>query len=102
MSSLLIEREPLAKSVKVTDEWIIVDLEDGRALSVPLKWFPRLCHATPEERTHWELWGDGYAIEWPDVDEHISVESLVAGRRSGESEKSLNRWLATRSSKQAG
>jgi hypothetical protein len=101
MNSLVLEREPLAISIKVSDEWITVALEDGRSLSVPLAWYPRLVHASPEERNHWELWGNGYAIEWPDVDEHISVEGLLAGRRSGECEASINRWLATRLDKRS-
>ncbi|HEY2410806.1 MAG TPA: DUF2442 domain-containing protein [Pirellulaceae bacterium] len=86
----------MAVSVDVSDERIAVTLDDGRIVSAPLGWYPRLAHATPAERSHWELWGPGYAIEWPDIDEHISVEGLLAGRRSGECEASFNRWLATR------
>jgi hypothetical protein len=96
MSSLVLEREALAVSVQVTAERVIVELDDGRSLAAPLEWFPRLVHATQEERNHWELWGSGYAIEWPDLDEHISVEGLLAGRRSGESKPSLDRWLSSR------
>jgi hypothetical protein len=73
-----------------------VGLADGRPLLVPLAWYPRLAHATADERRHWQLLGDGYAIEWPDLDEHIGVEGLLAGRRSGESERSLQRWLEAR------
>jgi hypothetical protein len=73
----------------VTDEKVIVDLADGRSLSVPLAWYPRLLHASPEERHNWQLLGDGYAIEWVDLDEHIGVEGLLAGRRSSESQRSL-------------
>jgi hypothetical protein len=98
MNSLVLDREVFARAVEVTAERIVVELDDGRAISAPLAWFPRLMHATPAERQHWELWGSGYAIEWPDVDEHISVEGLLAGRRSGESQASLDRWLATRKS----
>lgn len=75
----------------------IVDLADGRSLSVPLAWYPRLMYASPTERQNWQLLGDGYAIEWTDLDEHIGIEGLLAGRRSGESQQSLERWLATRS-----
>ena len=96
MTSLVLEREPVAVSVKVSDGHITVELDDGRLLSVPLDWYPRLLHATQAERDHWELWGDGYAIEWPHIDEHISVEGLMAGRRSGESAASFARWLAGR------
>ena len=98
MSSLVVERDANAVSVSVSGERITVELDDGRSLSVPLEWYPRLFHATAAERNHWELWGNGYAIEWPDVDEHISVEGLLAGRRSGESQTSLGRWLASRNS----
>lgn len=97
MTSLVLERDPAAVAVAVSDERIIVEFDDGRTLSVPLEWYPRLFHATPQQRDRWELWGNGYAIEWPDVDEHISVEGLLAGRRSGESKASLDRWLASRS-----
>jgi hypothetical protein len=94
--NLVLEREAVAVSVQVTGERVVVELDDGRALSAPLNWFPRLAHATIAERNHWVLWGNGYAIEWPDVDEHISVEALLSGRRSGESDNSLRRWLASR------
>ena len=73
-----------------------ITLEDGRGLRVPLAWYPRLLHATPAERNNWQLLGDGYAIEWPDFDEHIGVEGLLAGRRSGESAQSFERWLQAR------
>ena len=96
MTTLVLERDPLIATVKITGEWLMVDLADGRSIRVPLAWYPRLVHATPAERRHWQLLGNGYAIEWPDIDEHIGVEGLLAGRRSGESRKSLDRWLATR------
>lgn len=96
MTSLVLERDPVAVSLKVSGEQLIVELDDGRSLSVPLEWYPRLSHATASERINWTLWGNGYAIEWPDVDEHISVEGLLAGRRSGESPASFARWLASR------
>ena len=96
MTTLVLEAEPVARDVAVTDEQLIVSLADGRTLSVPLEWYPRLGQATPAERQHWELLGEGYAIEWPDLDEHIGVEGLLVGRRSGESKKSFERWLASR------
>jgi hypothetical protein len=68
----------------------------GRSLIIPLTWYPRLLHGTLAERQNWQLLGDGYAIEWPDLDEHIGIEGLLAGRRSSESQKSLERWLASR------
>ena len=96
MIKVVLEADPVAANVVVTDDKLIVDLADGRTLVIPLAWYPRLWHATPTERTHWQLLGDGYAIEWPDLDEHIGVEGLLAGNRSGESNVSLQRWLAQR------
>jgi hypothetical protein len=96
MTTLVLETDPLADRVEILDERLVVHLVDGRTLSAPLAWFPRLLHGTPAERANWQLIGDGYAIEWPDLDEHVGIEGLLAGRRSGESEKSLRRWLASR------
>jgi len=96
MTTLVLERDPAAVDVTLTEEKLIVDLADGRSLAIPLAWYPRLKVASPPERQNWQLLGDGYAIEWPDLDEHIGVEGLLAGRRSGESKKSFERWLATR------
>ncbi len=87
---------PLAASVLVTAESLVVELLDGRTLTVPLIWFPRLMHATPEERANWRLIGHGEGIHWPALDEDISVDALVAGRRSLESQASLKRWLSAR------
>ncbi len=98
MTTLILETEPLVIKVTVTDEKVIVDLADGRSLSVPLAWYPRLLHGSPEERNNWQLLGDGYAIEWADLDEHIGVEGLLAGRRSSESQRSIERWLINRNS----
>jgi hypothetical protein len=98
MTTLVLETEPIAMHVTVTEDKLLVDLADGRSLGVPLAWYPRLVHGTPAERQHWQLLGDGYAIEWPDLDEHIGVEGLLAGRRSGESPPSFERWLAARRS----
>ncbi len=96
MTTLVLEADPAATSVEIRDNQIIVHLSDGRLLGVPLAWYPRLLHATPAEREHFRLLGDGYAIEWPALDEHIGMEGLLAGRRSGESESSLARWLQSR------
>jgi hypothetical protein len=71
---------------------------DGRTISVPLGWYPRLLHGTPEEHNHWRLIGGGEGIHWPDLDEDISVENLLAGKSSGESQRSLKRWLDERAS----
>lgn len=96
MATLVLKREPIAAKVTVKGDKLLVDLVDGRSLIVPLAWYPRLLHGSSAERRNWRLLGDGYAIEWPDLDEHIGVEGLVAGRASGENKRSLNRWLASR------
>ena len=93
---MTLEQEPLAVDLRMTGDVLALSLADGRTLTVPLDWYPRLKHASPVERGNWQLLGDGYAIEWPDLDEHIGVAGLLAGRRSGESEKSLKQWLASR------
>jgi hypothetical protein len=99
MSNLQLEHEPVARRVETTANHLIVDLVDDRRLIVPLTWYPRLQHATDAERKNWQLLGDGYALEWPDIDEHIGIEGLLAGRRSGESAASLNGWLNSRTGK---
>jgi hypothetical protein len=96
MSTLVLEIEPIAVNVNVTEDDLTVTLSDGRRILVPLAWYPRLLYASPVERQNWQLLGDGYAIEWPDLDEHIGIEGLLAGRPSGESPQSLSRWLASR------
>ena len=85
-----------AQNVQVTEDALIVDLNDGRTVSVPLAWFPRLLHGTPEERNTWRLIGDGEGIHWPELDEDISVENLIVGKPSGESQKSFKKWLEAR------
>ncbi len=87
---------PLATAVAVTDDTLTVELTDGRSISVPLAWYPRLLHANAKERGKWQLIARGEGIHWPDVDEDISVSSLIAGRPSAESAASLQRWLAGR------
>jgi len=96
MVTLVLEVEPVAVEVDVTDDDLTARLADGRRIVVPLAWYPRLLNATKAERNHWDLLGDGYAIEWPDLDEHIGIEGLLAGRMSGESPASLKRWLDSR------
>lgn len=86
----------MAQGLSVSDDALVVDLADGRTITAPLPWFPRLAHGTPAERANWRLIGGGEGIHWPDLDEDISVESLLAGRRSGETQESLRRWLAAR------
>lgn len=96
MTTLVLETEPAAARVEVSEDRLTVHLTDDRTIGVPLAWFPRLVHATPGERANWQLLGDGYAIEWPDLDEHVGIEGLLAGRGSGESERSFERWLGSR------
>ena len=96
MSILAVEKlTPNAITVTVTKDTLSVDLSDGRTISVPLAWFPRLIHATQEERDNWRLIGHGEGIHWEDIDEDISVEGLLAGKSSGESQESLKKWLQT-------
>ena len=87
---------PRAVRAQVSDTSLSVELSDGRSIAAPLAWYPRLLHASPAERAAWRLIGDGEGIHWPGLDEDISVESLVAGRRSVETPESLARWLAAR------
>ncbi len=89
---------PNAETVIVTEDTLSVDLSDGRTISVPLAWFPRLLHATQEERKNWRRIGQGQGIQWEDIDEDISGVGLLAGRPSGESQASFNKWLEGRSS----
>jgi hypothetical protein len=88
---------PTAEDLRVTDDTLSVDLSDGRTVSVPLAWYPRLANATEAERSNWRLIGKGYGIHWDDLDEDISIEGLLAGRPSGESQASLKKWLTSRS-----
>lgn len=87
---------PVAQDVAVTDCAVTVALEDGRTISVPLAWYPRLVHGTAEERNNWSISGAGWDIQWPDLDEDISVKGLLAGNPSGESQRSFERWLQGR------
>ncbi|MBZ5588206.1 MAG: DUF2442 domain-containing protein [Acidobacteriia bacterium] len=79
MSSFAARREPLAVDVQVTEDEITVSLADGRRLSAPLVWFPRLLAASAAARSNWRLIGDGEGVHWPDADEDISVEALMLG-----------------------
>ncbi|WP_417746039.1 DUF2442 domain-containing protein [Rosistilla oblonga] len=90
-------QSPSATSATVSDEILLVQLSDGRAISVPLAWYPRLVHGTIAERNRWRLVGNGRGIHWPDLDEDISVDNLLSGKPSGESQGSLKRWLEMRS-----
>jgi hypothetical protein len=94
MSTLTAEAK--AQNVMVTDDTLAVDLNDGRTISVPLAWYPRLLHGTPEERSNWRFIGEKEGIHWLDLDEDISVENLLMGKPSGESQSSFKRWLEQR------
>ena len=97
MNILAIEIEiPYAVDVSLTEDTLTVDLSDGRTISVPLGWYPRLEYATPAERTNWRLIGKGQGIHWEDVDEDISIDGIIAGRPSGESQESFKKWLQKR------
>lgn len=87
---------PDAVNVTVTDDTLSVDLSDGRTISVPIVWYPRLAHATATERDNWRLIAKGIGIHWEEIDEDISIEGLLMGRASGESQKSLGKWMETR------
>jgi hypothetical protein len=102
MSSSMSEL-PLSRAIRVTvtKDALAVDLADGRTVIAPLAWYPRLLHGTGEERRRWRLIGRGEGIHWPDLDEDISVDGLLAGRPSGESQRSFKRWLAERSARGA-
>ncbi len=94
MSILTAEAKP--QKVRVTDDTVAVELSDGRDISVPLAWFPKLLHGTPEERDNWRYIGNNEGIHWPDLDEDISIANLLMGNPSGESQSSFKSWLENR------
>jgi hypothetical protein len=99
MNSSSIETRPLtAQHVAATDDTLTVELSDGRTISVPLAWYPRLVHGTARERKRWRFIAGGLGIHWPELDEDVSVENLLAGKPSGESPNSFKRWLEQRQS----
>lgn len=81
MPTSMVEARPLARHVRTTDDSLTVDLADGRSITVPLVWFPRLAQAEPEALANWEILGDGEGIHWPIADEDLSVAGLLAGQR---------------------
>jgi len=98
MNSLVIEtRVSVLQHVAVTEDSLIADLVDGRTVTVPSAWYPRLLHGQPGERKNWRLIGQEEGIHWPDLDEGVSAENILFGQPSGESRRSLSRWLQTRS-----
>ena len=97
MTTLTVDlKDVQALAISITEDTLSVDLSDGRTIAVPLAWFPRLLQATQAERNHWRLTGKGAGIHWPDLDEDISVENLILGHPSGESQASFQRWLDSR------
>jgi len=93
-------QEARAQSVEVSEDTLTIALVDGRVIMVPLTWYPRLWYGTSQERARFEIIGDGMLIHWPDLDEDLSVSGILAGRRSGESPKSLKEWLAGRTAEE--
>lgn len=85
-----------AVGVRVEDDALALDLSDGRTVTVPLGWYPRLVNGTQRERRNWRLIGTGEGIHWPELDEDLSVEGILEGRPSGESQASFERWLSSR------
>lgn len=83
-------------NVTVTDDTLSVDLEDGRTISIPIGWYPRLAYGTPAERANFQISGAGYGIHWPDLDEDIGVEGILLGKKSTEGQTSFERWLQRR------
>ncbi len=96
MSTSATEREAFGHAVRFSEDAMTVQLDDGRAFSVPLAWYPRLLHGSKAERENHEWIGDGEGIHWPELDEDLSVAGLLAGRPSMESAASLARWLEQR------
>ena len=95
-SSKQTEQEPRAQNVKLDEEALTVDLVDGRSISAPLAWYPRLLHANPTERSNFEIFGDDTHVHWPEVDEDLTVLGILEGRRSAESQASVEKWLFKR------
>ncbi|HEV7733994.1 MAG TPA: DUF2442 domain-containing protein [Candidatus Binatia bacterium] len=96
MSTSRVDREP-PRGIRVatTSDALTIDLADGRTVTAPLAWYPRLQHATAKERKNYRWVGQGEGIHWPELDEDLSVEGLLAGRPSGESQRSFQKWLAS-------
>ena len=98
MNTLVVDHEVFAIAVSFSEDAMSISLDDGRTVSVPLTWYPRLLEGTQKELAHYEFIGEGEGIHWPELDEDISVESILAGRRSAESSSSLASWMERRRS----
>jgi hypothetical protein len=90
------QAHPKVADVQISDDTLTVDLDDGRTIAVPISFYPRLAHATPAERSNFQVSGAGHGLHWPDLDEDIGVEGLLLGKKSTESPASFERWLAGR------
>ena len=102
MSTLASESKPAsAVAVRLSASTLCVDLADGRTITVPLEWYPRLLHGTVAERSNWRLIGAGEGVHWPDLDEDISIEGMLEGRSSAESRGSFQQWLVSRNASRA-
>jgi hypothetical protein len=99
MNSSTSEKFARAERLVITRDTLVMDLADGRSISAPLEWYPRLLNATAKERNNWRLIGDGEGIHWPDLDEDISVKNVLAGEPSGESQRSFKAWIERRKTK---
>ena len=98
MNFSMAEIQTAITRVNVTADALAAELSDGRTISVPLAWYPRLLHGSVKERNHWRLIAKGHGVHWPDLDEDISVENLLRGQPSGESQSSFKRWLKKKTS----
>ena len=97
ISSKIVELQIVkAVELQITEDTLSVELDDGRAISVPLAWYPRLTHGSIDERNSWEFIGNGTGIHWPQLDADISINNLLFGQPSGESQRSFKRWLQGR------
>ena len=102
MSTVVVDVQSITvQDVEVSEDTLTVDLSDGRSLSVPLAWYPRLFYGTSKERQNWRLIGRGVGVHWPDLDEDLSAEGLLLGKKSTESQASLLRWLEQRRAQQS-
>jgi hypothetical protein len=101
MTSLMVEllQIPKAQQVVITDDTLTIDLSDGRTISVPLAWYPRLLYSTSNERNNWRFIADNEGIHWSELDEDISVKNIILGQPSAESQKSFQKWLEERRNK---
>jgi hypothetical protein len=96
MSTSTIDSTATAANVRVDADAVTLELADGRVVSAPIAWYPRLSHASAAEKANWRLIAGGRGVHWADIDEDISVENILAGKPSGESQTSFKKWLEQR------